>query len=146
MQADVDLCTLSPQPDEQCNDQSDDDIAINGSSVAEFHLQNQDISSPDSSSETSGHQSRRKVTGGLRLKAPTAPTSPKTRLLHTDGKIFPKRRKRENEVEIREASSLQKLIRGTWEQIHGSLSFDLKHVVSALSPIPKSMLYIYANC
>jgi ATP-dependent RNA helicase DDX49/DBP8 len=34
-----------------------------------------------------------------------------------------------------EPSTLEKLIRGIWEQIHGSLSFDLRHVVS----IPKNL-------
>lgn len=29
-----------------------------------------------------------------------------------------------------EPSSTDKLIRGIWEQIHGSLSFDLRHMVS----------------
>jgi hypothetical protein len=32
-----------------------------------------------------------------------------------------------------EPSSLDKLIRGIWEQLHGSLSFDLKDVVSLRS-------------
>lgn len=53
-----------------------------------------------------------------------------------------------------EPSSLDKLVRGIWEQIHGSLSFDLKHVVSLnllvtkvavdLIPSPHEQVFDYA--
>lgn len=84
----------------------------------------------DNDEESLESQIRRKHTGGLRLKGLTDPKPSKIRRLNAEGKTFPQRRKPYNGDVKMEPSSLDKLVRGIWEQIHGSLSFDLKHVVS----------------
>lgn len=73
---------------------------------------------------------RRKHTGGLRLNGLSSPKATKIRRLNAEGKTFPQRRKPHNGDVKMEPASIDKLIRGIWEQIHGSLSFDLKNVVS----------------
>jgi hypothetical protein len=85
------------------------------------------VSTDDESLET---HIRRKHTGGLRLKGLSSPRAAKIRRLNAEGKTFPQRRKPQNGDAKMEPSSLDKLIKGIWEQIHGSLSFDLKDVVS----------------
>lgn len=86
--------------------------------------------STDDDEESLESHIRRKHTGGLRLKGLSDPKPSKIRRLNAEGKTFPQRRKPHNGDAKMEPSSLDKLVRGIWEQIHGSLSFDLKHVVS----------------
>ena len=82
----------------------------------------------DNDDESLERHIRRKHTGGLRLKGLSNSRPAKIRRLNAEGKTFPQRRKPNSDAKM-EPSSLDKLIRGIWEQIHGSLSFDLKHVV-----------------
>ena len=88
----------------------------------------------ESTNEDFTHRSLRKNTGGLRLRnlPPIEPAEelPKVRRLMVDGKTFPKRRKKQqHDVHKMEPTSIQKLIRGIWDQIYSHLSFDMKYVV-----------------
>lgn len=83
---------------------------------------------------------RRKETGGLRLGRPSNPptasasdeTEPATgRQIEPETRKFPQRKKVAPKVRPMQPSTLDRLIIGIWEQIHGSISFDPQIVVSS---------------
>ncbi|KAL1619633.1 hypothetical protein SLS54_006570 [Diplodia seriata] len=92
-----------------------------------IHLVNY-LSDPEPASK------RRKETGGLRLSRPsnhdpelddideTAPAP--VRQIEPETKKFPQRKKVAPKVRPLQPSTLDRLIIGIWEQIHGSISFD----------------------
>ncbi|KAK0663339.1 SET domain-containing protein [Lasiodiplodia hormozganensis] len=78
---------------------------------------------------------RRKETGGLRLSRPSCNPSPNeleeedsgpapVRQIEPETKKFPQRKKVAPKVRPLQPSTLDRLIIGIWEQIHGSISFD----------------------
>ncbi|KAI1852078.1 hypothetical protein JX266_002931 [Neoarthrinium moseri] len=86
--------------------------------------------SPDENSDNSDLDSptedRRKELGGLRparQDSTTLETADSQRQIHSGDK-FPKRRKLKPVGHFLQPSTLDKLIGGIWEQIHGSLSLD----------------------
>jgi ATP-dependent RNA helicase DDX49/DBP8 len=71
--------------------------------------------------------SHRKGTGGLRvsqIQAYEEDMSETQRRMVSDGRNFPKRRKVVSEKFVFQPSTLDKLIIGIWEQIHGTLRLD----------------------
>ncbi|CAI6333056.1 unnamed protein product [Periconia digitata] len=71
--------------------------------------------------------SRRKGTGGLRISQSQAyqeDMSEHQRRMALDNRTFPKRRKIVSEKLVFQPSTLDKLIIGIWEQIHGTLNLD----------------------
>ncbi|KAL1632612.1 hypothetical protein SLS56_003511 [Neofusicoccum ribis] len=81
---------------------------------------------------------RRKETGGLRLGRPSNPptasasdeTEPATgRQIEPETRKFPQRKKVAPKVRPMQPSTLDRLIIGIWEQIHGSISFDPQIVI-----------------
>jgi len=91
-------------------------------------------SSSDASSDDSRQTKRRKAIGGLRIggRNPLASHLPGPRQLATT-KTVPQRRKHEPENRSMRPSSIDKLILGIWEQIHGSINLDPQIVVEQLS-------------
>ncbi|KAF2680326.1 DEAD-domain-containing protein [Lentithecium fluviatile CBS 122367] len=70
---------------------------------------------------------RRKGTGGLRISQSSAiqeDLSEHQRRMVSDNRNFPKRRKIVSEKFVFQPSTLDKLIIGIWEQIHGNLNLD----------------------
>ncbi|EKG18962.1 hypothetical protein MPH_03778 [Macrophomina phaseolina MS6] len=94
---------------------------------------------------------RRKETGGLRLSRPSnAPNADgpedaepaPVRQIEPETRKFPQRKKVAPKVRPMQPSTLDRLIVGIWEQIHGSISFDPQIVVDQWNepqPVPKSI-------
>lgn len=97
-------------------------------------------SSPSSPSESESSK-RRRATGGLRL-APAGPgtdeeisAEPAIRRLQSNARHFPQRQKQKAiDTHVLQPSSLDKLITGIWEQIHGSIGLDPGLMVSLGPP------------
>lgn len=75
-----------------------------------------------SEDESSATQQRRAISGLRPAHALVETESPSQRQIHSEDK-FPKRRAQQPEKHLLRPSTLDKLIQGIWEQIHGSLSF-----------------------
>ena len=110
---------------------SPEEPVLRRSSRPRRHLNN------DSDSESS---KRRKITGGLRLRpigsarqsmSPEVEDSDQApvRRLQADNRKLPQRRTARDEPALR-PSTLNKLVVGIWEQIFGSMSFDMSVVAS----------------
>ncbi|KAF4313328.1 hypothetical protein GTA08_BOTSDO01247 [Botryosphaeria dothidea] len=92
---------------------------------------------------------RRKETGGLRLSRPSnAGHEPEesepapARQIEPETRKFPQRKKVAPKVRPMQPSTLDRLIIGIWEQIHGSISFDPQIVIDQWKdpgPTPKSI-------
>lgn len=79
-------------------------------------------------------ESRRKGTGGLRLARSGSSIIEETdsqRQIHSGDK-FPKRRRMKPEGHLLQPSTLDKLIGGIWEQVHGSLALNPQSLVEQL--------------
>lgn len=85
-------------------------------------------------SSNAGSESHHKGTGGLRLARSDSNLVEDTdsqRQIHSGDK-FPKRRKVKPEGHFLQPSTLDKLIGGIWEQIHGSLGLDPQSLMQQL--------------
>lgn len=93
---------------------------------------NQDA--PGESSESAAGLQRRAISG-LRPVQATIDIEPvnSQRQIHSGDK-FPKRRKQQPEKHVLRPSSLDKLIQGIWEQIHGSLDLQPKVLLELAQP------------
>lgn len=93
----------------------------------------EDGENDDSDSSTARH----KETGGLRLakgQESSQDVVETQRQLQSDNRNFPKRRKiRSDDSHALQPSSLDKLIVGIWEQLHGSIHLDPSSIVSRLA-------------
>lgn len=73
---------------------------------------------------------QRRGIGGLRIAPDTSieDSSEHQRRIQSDNRSFPKRRKAVSEKFVFQPSTLDKLVIGIWEQIHGTLSLDLRAI------------------
>ncbi|PSN67928.1 DEAD-domain-containing protein [Corynespora cassiicola Philippines] len=81
----------------------------------------------------------RRKAGGLRIQ--TQPTyredaSEHQRVMQSDNRNFPKRRKVVSEKFVFQPSTLDKLVTGIWEQIHGSLNLDPRAIFEQFQVTP----------
>jgi ATP-dependent RNA helicase DDX49/DBP8 len=80
----------------------------------------------------SGGEKRRKGTGGLRVSQNQSSfqedLSEHQRQMQVDSRSFPKRKKMASEKFVFQPSTLDKLIIGIWEQVHGSINLDPKAI------------------
>jgi ATP-dependent RNA helicase DDX49/DBP8 len=112
-------------------------------------LQDHDMMSP--SFETQSHSSdateegvdtsdaRRKGTGGLRISQNQAiqeDLSEHQRQMQVDTRNFPKRKKIASEKFVFQPSTLDKLIIGIWEQLHGSINLDARAIFEQFQIAP----------
>lgn len=81
--------------------------------------------------ESSATQQRRAISGLRPAHALIETESHSQRQIHSDDK-FPKRRAQQPEKHLLRPSTLDKLIQGIWEQIHGSLSFIPESLLETL--------------
>lgn len=92
------------------------------------------------SDDPSPASKRRKETGGLRLSRPSlhppnaneSDNAGEPRQIEPGTRKFPQRKKVAPKVRPMQPSTLDRLIIGIWEQIHGSISFDPQIVVRLL--------------
>ncbi|KAF2107419.1 hypothetical protein BDV96DRAFT_506222 [Lophiotrema nucula] len=85
---------------------------------------------------------RRKGIGGLRIsQAQSVQEDPSEyqRQMQTDSRTFPKRRKVIPDKFVFQPSTLDKLVIGIWEQIHGSLSLDPQTILERFQVTPASI-------
>ncbi|XPS81130.1 hypothetical protein M3J09_013073 [Ascochyta lentis] len=83
--------------------------------------------------------SRRKGTGGLRISQNQAiqeDHSEHQRQMQVDTRNFPKRKKVASEKFVFQPSTLDKLIIGIWEQVHGSINLDPKAIFEQFQIAP----------
>lgn len=83
--------------------------------------------------------SRRKGTGGLRISQNQAiqeDYSEHQRQMQVDARSFPKRKKVASEKFVFQPSTLDKLIVGIWEQLHGSVNLDPKAIFEQFQIAP----------
>lgn len=88
--------------------------------------------------ETS-RNARRKGTGGLRVVAAQSireDASEYQRQMQVDVRSFPKRKKAVSEKFVFQPSTLDKLIVGIWEQVHGSIDLDPKAIFEQFAIAP----------
>lgn len=85
--------------------------------------------------ESSATQQRRAISGLRPAHALVETESPSQRQIHSEDK-FPKRRAQQPEKHLLRPSTLDKLIQGIWEQIHGSLSFIPDSLLETLEAKP----------
>ncbi|KAF2628087.1 DEAD-domain-containing protein [Macroventuria anomochaeta] len=86
-----------------------------------------------------GSDSRRKGTGGLRISQNQTiqeDHSEHQRQMQVDTRNFPKRKKVTSEKFVFQPSSLDKLIIGIWEQLHGSINLDPKAIFEQFKIAP----------
>lgn len=88
-------------------------------------------SSPDTDDESLGTQQRRAISGLRPAHALVETESHSQRQIHSEDK-FPKRRAHQPERHLLRPSTLDKLIQGIWEQIHGSLAFIPESLLESL--------------
>ena len=73
----------------------------------------------------------RKQTSDLRplQRSPVVEEPPEKKRRMTSTARVPQRRKADQRIHKMESLSVEKLIKGIWEQIHSSFSFDMRHTV-----------------
>ncbi|RMZ69934.1 atp-dependent rna helicase dbp8 [Pyrenophora seminiperda CCB06] len=95
--------------------------------------------SPDASREEV-RENRRKGTGGLRVSQNQSTfqedLSEHQRQMQVDSRSFPKRKKIASDKFVFQPSTLDKLIIGIWEQVHGSISLDPKAIFEQFQVAP----------
>ncbi|KAF1938567.1 DEAD-domain-containing protein [Clathrospora elynae] len=116
--------TRSPTVDHQ-----DTDIT---SSTTESHVQGDPYppGEQSDSSESRLAENHRKGTGGLRVSQNyiQEDLSENQRQMQVDSRSFPKRKKLASDKFVFQPSTLDKLIIGIWEQVHGSIILDPKAI------------------
>ncbi|KAH6633179.1 hypothetical protein C7974DRAFT_310160 [Boeremia exigua] len=83
--------------------------------------------------------SRRKGTGGLRISQNQSiqeDHSEHQRQMQVDTRNFPKRKKVASEKFVFQPSTLDKLVIGIWEQLHGSINLDPKAIFEQFQIVP----------
>lgn len=80
----------------------------------------------------------RKGTGGLRVQAQDfhEDATEHQRQMQVEGRTFPKRRKVASEKFVFQPSTLDKLIVGIWEQVHGSINLDPEAIFEQFQVAP----------
>ncbi|CAO2653135.1 Nn.00g025460.m01.CDS01 [Neocucurbitaria sp. VM-36] len=96
------------------------------------------------------HTSRRKGTGGLRISQNQSireDLSEHQRQMQIDSRNFPKRKKIVSDKFVFQPSTLDKLIIGIWEQVHGSIDLDPKAIFEQfqIAPIDSTDLVYHAQ-
>lgn len=89
---------------------------------------------------SSGRAGLRKGTGGLRVvqSQSVEDASEHQRQMQIDTRTFPKRKKVISEKFVFQPSTLDKLIIGIWEQVHGSIDLDPKAMFEQFAIAPAS--------
>jgi ATP-dependent RNA helicase DDX49/DBP8 len=94
----------------------------------------------DSPSASGGFEKRRKGTGGLRVSQNQSSfqedLSEHQRQMQVDSRSFPKRKKAASDKFVFQPSTLDKLIIGIWEQVHGSINLDPKAIFEQFQVAP----------
>ncbi|EMD90469.1 hypothetical protein COCC4DRAFT_159908 [Bipolaris maydis ATCC 48331] len=91
-------------------------------------------------SERIASENRRKGTGGLRVSQKQSSfqedLSEHQRQMQIDSRSFPKRKKVTSDKFVFQPSTLDKLIIGIWEQVHGSINLDPKAIFEQFQVAP----------
>ncbi|KAH7382341.1 SET domain-containing protein [Pyrenochaeta sp. MPI-SDFR-AT-0127] len=93
----------------------------------------------ESSVDKLSSNSRRKGTGGLRMSQNQTiqeDLSEHQRQMQVDARSFPKRKKVASDKFVFQPSTLDKLIIGIWEQVHGSINLDPKIIFEQFQASP----------
>lgn len=114
------------------------DISANSPNGETPTVEYSDEDNEDDSDEAS-RNARRKGTGGLRVVAAPSIREDATeyqRQMQVDVRSFPKRKKVVSEKFVFQPSTLDKLIVGVWEQVHGSIDLDPKAIFEQFAIAP----------
>ncbi|KAF1832211.1 SET domain-containing protein [Decorospora gaudefroyi] len=97
---------------------------------------------PDPTEHNNGWDRRRKGTGGLRVSHKQSvfqeDLSEHQRQMQIDTRSFPKRKKVASDKLVFQPSTLDKLIIGIWEQVHGSINLDPKAIFEQFQVAPST--------
>lgn len=102
-------------------------------------LETQSLSSDATEEANDASDARRKGTGGLRISQNQIiqeDHSEHQRQMQVDTRNFPKRKKVASEKFVFQPSTLDKLIIGIWEQLHGSINLDPKAIFEQFQIAP----------
>lgn len=99
---------------------------------------------PDSGSDMRLRASSRKGTGGLRVGTQVfdEDATEHQRQMQVEERTFPKRRKVASEKFVFQPSTLDKLIVGIWEQVHGSINLDPEAIFDQFQVAPNGGMSI----
>lgn len=93
----------------------------------------------DSSNDRRLRATSRKGTGGLRVQAQAfqEDATEHQRQMQVEERTFPKRRKIASDKFVFQPSTLDKLIIGIWEQVHGSINLDPEAIFEQFQVAPQ---------